>query len=284
MLEKLQLAERLDDHLGNHGLHQGLSNGYLTVLWLLFVISEGDHRKSGVQDWVDRHQQTLERLMGQSLRVGIEANDDRLGIVLQRLSDEAAWKGLESELWASSVAVYQIGINGVRLDSTTVSGYHTVNEEGLMQFGHSKDHRPDLTQVKLMAAAAEPSGLLVASDVVSGERADDQLYTPLIERVRQTLQQTGLLYTGDCKMAALATRADIVAHQDYYLTSLPMIGETAQQFDEWVEACVTGDQNAQLILVGNRSLGGGMNLNETYRLRSVKKLWNGLSAYKSFVL
>jgi transposase len=81
-------------------------------------------------------------------------------------------------MWTSSMAVYQIGINGVRLDSTTISGYHTMNEEGLMQFGHSKDHRPDLPQVKLMAAAAEPSGLQVASDVVSGERADDHLYTP----------------------------------------------------------------------------------------------------------
>jgi hypothetical protein len=48
-----------------------------------------------------------------------------------------------------------------------------------------------------------------------------------------------------------------VAHHDYYLTSLPMTGETAQQLDGWIEACVSGDQNAQLILVGSRSLGGG---------------------------
>lgn len=287
ILEKLQLAKRIDDSIGNHGLHQGLSNGYLTVLWLLYVISEGDHRKSGVQDWVDRHHQTLERLLGQSLRVGIEANDDRLGILLTRLSDDVAWRELESELWTSSMAVYQLGISGVRLDSTTISGYHTVNEEGLMQFGHSKDHRPDLPQMKLMAAAAEPSGLLVASDVISGERADDPLYTPLIERVRQTLQQTGLLYTGDCKMAALATRADIVAHQDYYLTSLPMIGETAQQFDEWVEVCVSGDQNAQLILVESRSLGGGYEFERTLSAQVGEKMvdWKErVQIFRSFAL
>jgi transposase len=71
-----------------------------------------------------------------------------------------------------------------------------------MQLGHSKDHRPDLPQFKLMAAAAEPSGQLLASDVHPGNAADDPLYLPIIARVRALLKRTGLLYTGDCKMAA----------------------------------------------------------------------------------
>ena len=257
IMEKLHLPELLDRQLGNHGLHQGVSNGYLAAIWLMYILSEGDHRKSGVQDWVDRHRQTLEKLLGQPLRAGIEANDERLGIVLQRLSKDEAWEGLEAALWTASVAVYQLELAGVRLDSTTTYGYHAVGEDGLMQYGHSKDHRPDLPQVKLMAAAAEPSGQLMACDVVSGERADDRLYTPLIQRVRQMVSQAGLLYTGDCKMASLATRTEIVAHGDYYLTSLPMTGETAGQFEGWVEAVVSGKQNAQLIWVNGQILGGG---------------------------
>jgi transposase len=257
VMKKLHLPELLDCQLGNHGLHQGVSNGHLAAIWLMYILSEGDHRKSGVQDWVDRHRQTLEKLLGQGLRVGIEANDERLGIVLQRLSKDEAWERLEAALWTASVAVYRLELAGVRLDSTTTYGYHAVGEEGLMQFGHSKDHRPDLPQVKLMAAAAEPSGQLLACDVVTGERADDRLYTPLIQRVRQMVSQTGLLYTGDCKMASLATRAEIVAHGDYYLTSLPMTGETAGQFEGWVEAVVSGEQDAQLVWVDGQILGGG---------------------------
>ncbi len=46
-----------------------------------------------------------------------------------------------------------------------------------------------------MAAAAEPSGYLIASDVHSGQQADDRLYTPLIQRLREILRQNGLLYT-----------------------------------------------------------------------------------------
>ena len=99
----------------------------------------------------------------------------------------------------------------VRLDATTSYGYHAIDDDGLMQLGHSKDHRPDLPQIKLMAAAAEPSGLFLAGDVHPGNAADDPLYLPLYRRVRELLGQTGLLYAGDCKMAALETRAEIAA-------------------------------------------------------------------------
>ena len=116
-----------------------------------------------------------------------------------------------------------------------------------MQLGHSKDHRPDLPQIKLMAAAAEPSGLFLAGDVHPGNAADDPLYLPLYRRVRELLGETGLLYAGDCKMAALETRAEIAANGDFYLTRLPLTGEVQAQFANWVEAALTGEQAGKLI-------------------------------------
>jgi transposase len=116
-----------------------------------------------------------------------------------------------------------------------------------MQLGHSKDHRPDLAQFKLMAAVAEPTGLLLAGDVHPGNAADDPLYLPLYRRVRTMLGQTGLLYAGDCKMAALEIRAEIAANQDFYLTRLPLTGTVQEQFTAWVEAAVVGDPAARLI-------------------------------------
>ena len=50
--------------------------------------------------------------------------------------------------WAHPL--YDIKPERVRLDSTTASSYCGVNTEGLFQWGHSKDHRPDLAQVKIM--------------------------------------------------------------------------------------------------------------------------------------
>jgi transposase len=98
-----------------------------------------------------------------------------------------------------------------------------------------------------MAAAAEPSGLFLAGDVPPGQAADDPLDLPLYRRVRTLLGQTGLLYAGDCKMAALETRAEIAANGDFYLTRLPLTGEVAAQFPGWVEAALTGAAVAKVV-------------------------------------
>lgn len=232
-LQKLGLPELLERHLGSHHLHQGLANGVLATTWLAFILSESDHRKVSVQDWAQRHHQLLERFWGQPVRP-VEFSDDRLSILLRRLHD-ADWALLEADLWQDTCQVYEIPLDCIRLDATTSYGYHQTTPEGVMQFGHSKDHRPDLPQLKLMAAVAQPTSQMVACDVVAGNSADDPLYLPLIRRVRQQLGRTGLLYAGDCKMAALETRAEVAAHGDFYLMPLPRTGEVAAQWDSWIE-------------------------------------------------
>jgi transposase len=253
---KLGLADILNTTLGTHGLQQGLTNGQLAVGWLGYILSQADHRKSAVREWANGLPRTLHHLLGQPIR-DVDFSDDRLGALLRRFSNDAAWEATEQALWTASVTVYALPVTGVRLDSTTGAGHHQPTPDGLMQYGQSKDHRPDLAQFKLMAAAAEPTGQLIATTITPGQSADDPLYTPLIQRVRMILGQPGLLYSGDCKMAALATRAELVAHADYYLTALPLTGETATRFDEWVNAIVDGEQIATLIWDGATLLGAG---------------------------
>jgi len=257
MCKKLGWPEILNRNLGTHGLQQGLNNGQLAVGWLGYILSQADHRKSAVQEWAKDNPYTLGQLLGHPIRE-VEFNDDRLGGMLRRLSDEETWTAIERDLWGPTVAGYEMESADVRLDSTTSYGYLDAEESDLMQYGgHSKDHRPDLPQLKLMAAAAEPSGRLIASDVVPGHRADDPLYVPLIERVRGILGRTGLLYAGDNKMAALATRAHLAYHNDYYVVPLPKTGKTAEAFDSWVGKIVTGEQTASLIWDEERLIGGG---------------------------
>jgi transposase len=256
LANKLHLAEVLAYHMGTHGLQQGLNNGQLAVGWLAYILSQADHRKSAVRDWANGMSHTLEHLLGHPIRE-VEFSDDRLGGVLYRLSDDETWAAIERSLWVATVTVYELELAGIRLDSTTSYGYHQVTDEGVMQRGHSKDHRPDLPQLKLMAAAAEPSGHLIACDIHPGQCADDPLYTPLLQRVRGIVGRTGLLYAGDCKMAALATRAEIAAHHDFYLMPLPLTGDTATQVESWITAIVEGVQEATLLWDGERLLGAG---------------------------
>ncbi len=246
LMQRLGLPELLDRHLGNHGHHEGFSNGWLATIWLTFILSAGDHRKSVVQAWAERHGLTLERFVGLPLRP-VEFSDDRLGILLHRFAQTPAWEALEAQLWPQTRAVYPIELTGVRLDGTTAYGYHTSTPEGLMQLGHSKDHRPDLPQFKRMAAAVEGTGHWLGCDVLPGQRADDRLSLPLIARGRATLDQMGVLYTGDSKMASLATRARIVQQHDYSLTILPRTGETRREIDGWIDAAVDGAQPVSLL-------------------------------------
>jgi transposase len=245
LMQQLQLPETLECSLGSHHLHEGISNGWLACIWMAFILSEGNHRKVSVQDWAQSHHHTLEASVGQALR-SVEFSDDRLSIVLRRLHD-TDWSRLETDLWQATCQVYEVPIEAIRLDSTTSCGYHTIDADGVMQLGHSKDHRPDLPQLKLMAAAAQPTGQLIASDVHPGNAADDPLYVPLIERVRRLLGRRGLLYAGDNKMAALDTRAHIAHQEDYYLVPLPQTGEVPELFDTWVDAVVAGRQEVELL-------------------------------------
>src|SRR4051794_31154805 len=160
-LIRLRLPEVLDRHLPPPPLHQGLSTGWLITAWIASILSRADHRKSPVQEWADRLQHTLEALIGRPLRP-VESSDDRLTLVLRRLSDPDVWHELEADLWHTQCAVYALPeVQGVPLDAPPGYGYHAVEDDGLMQLGHSKAHRPALPQIALMAAAASPGGLFL---------------------------------------------------------------------------------------------------------------------------
>ncbi len=146
--------------------------------------------------------------------------DDRMASVLDALSDDEQWQTFEQELSRHLIRVYDLRPSRVRVDSSTISGYVQPTPDGLFQFGHSKDHRPDLPQVKIKLSALDPLGLPLGLTVVSGERADAGLYVPAIQQVQQTLGQAGLLYIGDCKMAALPTWAYVQQSGDFYLFPL----------------------------------------------------------------
>jgi transposase len=246
LMHQMDLPAILDRHLPRHWLQQGLSWGWTASIWLAHIVSQGDHRKLTVRDWVRQAHSTLEQVTGLDIRE-TDFTDDRLTIVLRHLSDAARWQAIEQELGQHLVRVYDLEEQPIRVDATTVSGYRNGGEDSLWQFGHSKDD-PTLRQIKAMMATLDPLALPLATEVVSGEQADDPLYIPTIDRVLNCLGRTGLLFVGDSKMSALATRAHLQAHEQYYLTPLAQVGETAQHMSAWIEGGVAqGDQLTEVL-------------------------------------
>jgi transposase len=234
-MQRMGLPTLLDTHFPTHGNWLGLSLGWVSTIWLSSILSRGDHRMVHVEPWVAKRLWTLRGTTGQHVQ-RVDFTDDRLESVLRRLSDDTRWAAFEAALNQYTVRVYDLSTARGHVDSTSASVYATVNEGGLFQFGHSKDARPDLPQVKVMQAGLDPLGMPLATDVVSGERADDPLYIPCIARVQASLGRHGLLYVGDCKLASRDTRARIAAAGDFYLCPLPQVQLDEGEVDAALEA------------------------------------------------
>jgi transposase len=245
-IERMGITEVLDETFAMHGNWGGASLGWTAAVWLTHVLSKGEHRLSWAQRWVAGRRETLAISTGQAIDEQ-DWSDDRLAIVLDELSDTAKWKTFESALNRRIFRVYNLKPKRVRVDSTTASGYWSVTEDGLFQFGHSKDHRPDLPQVKVMLSVLDPLGMPVAIQVVSGESADDPLYIPAIQQVSASLDEHGMLYVGDSKMAARGTRGYIQQQGDYYLCPLPEKQMPVEQLGRYLQPVWEGQQALQQV-------------------------------------
>ena len=246
---QMGFVEILDRHIPKHWKQEGLSWGWTAVIWLAYILSEGDHRKVEMETYVAGMMVTLGQITGESIRV-LDFSDDRLSHLLRHLSKVKTWHAIEHDLNEHSISVYDLSTDVVRCDATTVSAYHGVEDGGLVQFGHSKDD-PSRPQIKAMMASLDPMGMPLAINVVSGEQADDSLYLPLIERLEQGLGKPGVLFVGDCKMSAFDIRRHLSGHQHLYLSPLPLTGTTAKEMPQWISPGITKAKAMELESITN---------------------------------
>jgi len=78
---KMGFVEVLDKHLPQHWKQRGVSWGWTAVIWLAYILTEGDHRKVSVEAYITGMHNTLSHLSGQSIEPR-DCSDDRLGHLL----------------------------------------------------------------------------------------------------------------------------------------------------------------------------------------------------------
>jgi transposase len=236
-LKRMQVDVIIDQVLGPpHGNWEGLSYGEVALVFVAYVLMCCTHFLSPMQPWASKHLVSLSQALGKPVREA-DFTDDRLGVVLSRLGDDTTQPGEQIELALGQhlVRAYALPTEVVRIDTTTVSVHHQPEtEDGLMKFGRSKDHRPDLRQFKAVLGTLDPVGVPLATAVVSGEQADDPQYVPTWKRLVDVIGHPDFLMVGDCKLASLANRAQIHAGGGFYLTPLPMTGNTPTELEAWV--------------------------------------------------
>jgi transposase len=229
---KMGVVEVLDRHLPRHWKPRRVSWGWTAVIWLAYILPEGDHRKVSVEASITGRHHTLSPLTGQRLEP-LDCRNDRLSHLLTHWSKPTYWHAIEQDFKACSLEVQALSQDVIRCEATTVSGDHDVTDGGLWQFGHSTDD-PTRPQITVMLGALDPLGRPLATEVLSGERADDGVYIPLIARIASGLHRPGLLLVGDGQRRALATRAYLAQRAHLYLSPLPLTGATAEAMADWI--------------------------------------------------
>jgi transposase len=106
-LERMGVQALLDEHCPTHGNWVGLSLGWVSVVWLTPILSEGDHRLNHVAPWAKQCLHTLRECTGQPVHP-LDVGDDRLATVLEALSDDTHWHACEAALNQHARRVYDL--------------------------------------------------------------------------------------------------------------------------------------------------------------------------------
>jgi transposase len=261
--KRLNIQSIINESFPTHGNQVGLSNGQIILGWVAHILTQNNHCKSPVQDFINSHKMTLEALLGCQIS-DTDFEDCRLGRLLEKFANDSMWHSLEKLFYNNSFAILNLNTSPpreltedfsiettisktIKIDATTAYGHHEVIENEIMQHGFSKDRRPDLPQLKIMVSVEGNTGLQIASDVVAGNENDDLLYIPIISRTRKITDTEGCLMCGDSKMSAISIRADIMKNREFYLMPLQLHQGTKKTLQELVDKVVDGDQEVYLI-------------------------------------
>ena len=82
---KRGLPEVLDRHIPRHWKQRGRSWGWTAVMWLAYILTEGDHRKVSVEAYIAGMQHTLSQVTAQAI-APLDFRDDRLSHLLKHVS------------------------------------------------------------------------------------------------------------------------------------------------------------------------------------------------------
>jgi transposase len=240
-LLNMHVDKLIDKVLPNsHGNWKGLTYGQVIVIWLVFILSQADHRMCAVEEWVSDRVTVLRRCTDWEVTPG-DLTDDRLEIVLDLMGDEQThhWETLDEELGKHVIQAYRLPTKVGRIDTTTFSLHHGEKDLSgekyqLLKFGKSKDRRPDLRQFLQALGTLDPAGIPLVSATLRGSQNDSPIYLPLWRRMVATIGHSDFLLVGDSKLSSLGNRVQLHLENGFYLTPLAMTGHWPDLLRQWV--------------------------------------------------
>ncbi|HHY46301.1 MAG TPA: IS1634 family transposase [Firmicutes bacterium] len=192
--------------------------------------------------------QDTENLLGQGV-THEDLNDDCLARALDMLA-EANPKKVTSTIMLNALTIEDIPLTQIHADTTSISVYgeyrHDEGDDPSIRLlrGHSKDHRPDLLQLKVGLGVTQ-DGIPVIGEPLSGNVDDKTWNNDFIKTMAAHLDKVDLhkvLYVADSSVVTKDNLDEIARQGLLMISRLPAtfaleveLKEMAWEKNEWVE-------------------------------------------------
>jgi transposase len=174
-----------------------------------------------IQEWLA--ETTLPQVLGVTPE---QVYDNRLGRSLDRLHAHLG------ELWASlasqAVRVYDLDLNVLHWDITSIYFEGAYADSELAAYGYSRDHRPDTKQMNLEVDVTHDGYVPILYQTLAGATADITRPVPHLQALLRFLARPELaehrlrpILVSDCKMVTPEAALACHHHELFYLGPLP---------------------------------------------------------------
>lgn len=221
-IERMGITKIIDSIVETHSQREALTHGE-AVAGLVAYLIQGGKALYRVEEWAQDYSVT--DIMFPQYQSG-DWTDDRLDDTLDAIYD-GGLEGIQGAISANIVSEFSISLNEIHYDTTTVSlygVYETQDEDQavVITYGHSKDYRPDLRQIKVGLAISGDGNVPLISNTHDGNTSDSVIPVAYWKRLKQIADTRNFVFIGDCKLASKSNMLDIAENDGFFLSLYPM--------------------------------------------------------------
>ena len=251
MARKLGFAELLRRYVKPHGNEKYPACD--TLLLLVFNIACGRQPLYELGRWTA----SLDgRVLGRGSSLPEEMfNDDRFGRALDKLF-EVDRASLVTDCAVCVVRATGCELSQLHNDSTTVKTTGSMpgrTSTGLyFDYGHSKDHRPDLRQIVFNLTISADGAVPVHCKTYPGNRTDDTTHIETWSALREIAGRSDFLYVADSKLCTAKQLSFIVGRGGRVVAMMPQTWGEVKRFLDSMRESPRGKERILRRPVANR--------------------------------
>ena len=164
----------------------------------------------------------IERLLGRNLNTD-QITDDRLGRCLDRCYENGCSQ-IFAKIATKAAFRYNVDQRFRHLDTTSMNVYGEYTEEegiGLVQFGYSKDHRPDLKQFMISLMSSKDGDVPLLAQTIAGNTSDKAHFHEVLRALKKQMDpEKPAYYVADSALYTEKTIRDI-SNELMWITRVP---------------------------------------------------------------